>query len=324
MIDSEDSTMSIRGQCELIDLPRSNYYYQPIGWSPEELELIKIIDEIYTEHPYYGTRRMSKVLEARGYDLGRKGVRRYYEVLGLCAVYPKINLSKRNQAHTVYPYLLRGLKISHPNQVWSMDITYIRLNHGFVYLAAVIDWYSRCILSWRVSTTLDSDFCVEALEEALGRYSKPEIFNTDQGVQFTSKGFIDVLKGQGIRISMDGKGRALDNVFIERFWRSLKQEKIYRMELQTVKEAKTAIAQYMEFYNTVRMHQSLEYQTPASVYFKAVDAKNPVDIWTSPSDQSAPFGTYGQGMDNASVTHTLTTLADFSPTYPQVQQAILT
>lgn len=323
MIDFEGSTMSIRSQCELIDLPRSNYYYQPVGWSPEELKLMKIIDEVYTEHPYYGTRRMSKVLEGLGYDLGRKGVRRYYEILGLCAVYPKINLSKRNQAHKVYPYLLRGLKVSHPNQVWSMDITYIRLNHGFVYLAAVIDWYSRCILSWRVSTTLDSDFCVEALQEALGRYSKPEIFNTDQGVQFTSKGFIDVLQGQGIRISMDSKGRALDNVFIERFWRSLKQEKIYRMELQTVKEAKTAIAQYMEFYNTVRMHQSLDYQTPASVYFQAVGAK-PVDMWTSPTEQSAPFGTCGQGMDNASVTHTLTTLASFSPTYPQVQQAILT
>lgn len=300
MIDVESGTLSIRSQCELIDLPRSNYYYEPSGWSQEELGLMKIIDEIYTEHPYYGTRRMSKVLESLGYSLGRKGVRNYYEVLGLCAVYPKKNLSKRKQAHKVYPYLLRGLKVSQPNQVWSMDLTYIRLNHGFVYLAAVIDWYSRCILSWRVSTTLDSDFCVEALQDALGRYNEPEIFNTDQGVQFTSKGFIDVLQGQEIRISMDGKGRALDNVFIERFWRSLKQEKIYRMELETVKEAKTAIAQYMEFYNTVRMHQSLDYLTPASVYFQAFNAKKPVDMWTNPSDPSAPFGTCGQGVDKAS------------------------
>jgi len=266
MIDQEDTTLSIRTQCNLIELPRSNYYYQPKGWSPEELKLLRMIDEIYTEHPYYGTRRMSKVLQALGHEVGRKGVRYYYATLGLCAVYPKINLSKRHHAHKVYPYLLRGLKVNRVNQVWSTDITYIRLNHGFVYLAAVIDWHSRCILSWRVSTTLDNDFCVEALEEALNHYGQPEIFNTDQGVQFTSKDFIEVLQGRGIKISMDGKGRALDNVFIERFWRSLKQEKVYRMELQSVKEAKAAIAEYMLFYNTVRMHQSLDYKTPESVY----------------------------------------------------------
>src|SRR6202453_3340679 len=259
MIDQEDTTLSIRTQCNLIELPRSNYYYQPKGWSPLELELMRVIDEVYTQHPYYGTRRMSKVLEAKGYDVGRKGERYYYGVLGLCAIYPKINLSKRNQAHKVYPYLLRGLKVDRVNQVWSTDITYIRLNQGFVYLAAVIDWHSRCILSWRVSTTLDSDFCVEALQDALEQHGQPEIFNTDQGVQFASTRFVDVLKGCGIKISMDGKGRALDNVFIERFWRSLKQEKIYRMELYTVKDAKTAISEYMLFYNTQRMHQSLDY-----------------------------------------------------------------
>lgn len=268
MVNQEDKTLSIREQCKLIELPRANYYYQPKGWSIEELEIMRIIDEIYTEHPYYGTRRMSKALEVLGYEVGRKGVRSYYGVLGLCAIYPKINLSKRNHAHKVYPYLLRGLKVDRVNQAWSTDITYIRLNQGFIYLAAVIDWHSRCILSWRVSTSLESDFCVEALKEALDRYGQPEIFNTDQGVQFTSKDFVGVLQGRGIKISMDGKGRALDNVFIERFWRSLKQEKIYRLELESVKDAKRAIAQYMLFYNTQRMHQSLDYATPESVYLK--------------------------------------------------------
>lgn len=316
-----DEDMSIRQQCTLIELPRADYYYQAKGWSSLDLEVMRHIDEIYTTHPYYGARRMAKSLELVGLNIGRKGVRHYYQVMGICAVYPKINLSKRNQAHKVYPYLLRGLKITRANQVWSMDITYIRLNHGFVYLAAVIDWHSRYVLSWRVSTSLESDFCIEALQEALQLYGKPEIFNTDQGVQFTSQGFVDVLKGQGIKISMDGKGRALDNVFIERFWRSLKQEKIYRIELQTVKEAKTAINEYMEFYNTQRMHQSLAYQAPALVYYQSIEAQTkPVDMWTSPSDLSAPVGTCGQGMDSASATHTLPTFADLSPTYPQAQQ----
>jgi len=288
MIDREDGLLSIREQCELIGLERSNYYYQPKGWSAEELEVMRVIDEVYTEHPYYGMRRMSEALKALGYDVGRKGVRSYYAVLGLCAIYPKINLSKRNHAHKVYPYLLRGLKVSRVNQVWSTDITYIRLNQGFVYLAAVIDWHSRCILSWRVSTSLESDFCVEALQEALERYGQPEIFNTDQGVQFTSAGFIEVLQGRGIKISMDGKGRALDNIFIERFWRSLKQEKIYRMELNTVKDAKTAIADYMHFYNTQRMHQSLNYQTPQSVYLSAKNCgyvHNSEEFYTYPQQQ---------------------------------------
>jgi putative transposase len=288
MIDREDGLLSIEEQCDLLGLKRSTYYYQPKGWSPEDLEVMRVIDEIYTEHPYYGMRRMSQALKAVGYDVGRKGVRSYYATLGLCAIYPKLNLSKRNHAHKVYPYLLRGLKVSRVNQVWSTDITYIRLNQGFVYLAAVIDWYSRCILSWRISTTLESDFCVEALQEALGRYGQPEIFNTDQGVQFTSASFIDVLQGRGIKISMDGKGRALDNIFIERFWRSLKQEKIYRMELNTVRDAKTAIAEYMHFYNTQRVHQSLNYQTPQSVYLSGKNCgyvHNSNEFYTSPQQQ---------------------------------------
>lgn len=268
MIDVNDQMLSISSQCRLLAINRASYYYKPKGISTKDLEIMNIIDETYTAHPYYGTRRMSKYLESKGYNIGRKGLRRYYRIMGLEAVYPKKNLSKRNQAHKVYPYLLRNLEITETNQVWSADITYIRLNQGFVYLVAIIDWYSRYILSWQVSISLESEFCVSALDDAIEKYGKPKIFNTDQGVQFTSEKFTTVLMHNSIEISMDGKGRALDNVFIERFWRSLKQEKIYMIILNTVKEAKNAISDYMKFYNTERMHQSLEYFTPESVYLK--------------------------------------------------------
>lgn len=211
---------------------------------------------------------MQHVLQLDGYDIGRKKIRHYYQILGLQAIYPKINRSKRDHAHKVYPYLLKDRVIDKANQVWSCDITYIRLRQGFVYLVAIIDWYSRYILSWRLSISLDNDFCCEVLREALEKYGSPQIFNTDQGVQFTSHNFINSLKDKAIAISMDGKGRSLDNIFIERFWRSLKQEKIYRIELTSVKEAKDAISQYIHFYNCQRLHQSLEYQTPASIYFE--------------------------------------------------------
>lgn len=274
MINSQDSCYSITEQCSLLSVNRSSYYYQPKGLSAEDLEIMNVIDETYTAHPYYGSRRMSKYLQAKGYDVGRKALRRYYGIMGLAAVYPKMNLSKRNQAHKVYPYLLEGLEITRPNHVWSTDITYIRMFQGFVYLVAIIDWYSRYILSWQVSISLEGEFCVAALEEAMEKYGKPEIFNADQGVQFTSENFTSTLKQAGIQISMDGKGRALDNIFIERFWRSLKQEKIYLIILNTVQEAKNAINSYMSFYNTERMHQSLEYFTPETVYFKTKILKN--------------------------------------------------
>ena len=249
-----------------MNLSRSNLYYKPKPISDEELKVINLIDEIYTAHPYYGTRRMVKELEDHGVYIGRQQVRSYYKILGLEAVYPKINLSKRNHEHKVYPYLLRHLPITRANQVWSADVTYIRLKHGFVYLVAIIDWYRRCILSWRLSTTLHPDFCVEALQEALDKYPHPDIFNTDQGSQFTSQSFIGLLTKHKVSISMDGRGRALDNVFIERFWRSLKQEKIYLIELNSVYDAKMAIHEYMAFYNFKRKHQSLNYKTPYSVY----------------------------------------------------------
>ena len=273
LIDMNHTELNIKKQCELLGLNRSSYYASPVGLHPNDQKILNRMDEIFTEHPYYGNRRMMQVLRAEGIMIGRKRVRRYYQILGIEAIYPKMNLSKRNQAHKVYPYLLRGLEIIKPNQVWSIDITYIRLKQGFVYLCAVIDWHSRYVLSWRISISLHAEFCVEALQEALTKYGCPEIFNTDQGVQFTSEEFIKVLQERNIAISMDGKGRALDNVFIERFWRSLKQEKIYRIDLISVKEAKDAISEYMEFYNNDRLHQSLEYETPRSVHFAEVKKK---------------------------------------------------
>jgi putative transposase len=292
MID-DTNQLSIKRQCALLGLNRSSYYTCTSGLKPYEQEILNRMDEIFTEHPYYGNRRMMHVLRAEGFIIGRKRIRRYYQLLGIEAIYPKMNLSKRNQAHKVYPYLLRGLAITAPNQVWSMDITYVRLKQGFVYLCAVIDWHSRYVLSWRLSITLQSDFCIEALQAAIATYGKPDIFNTDQGVQFTSNNFLQVLQEYGILISMDGKGRALDNVFIERFWRSLKQEKIYRIDLISVQEAKEAIAEYMEFYNHHRLHQSLDYQTPAKVHFEGS---------TGPMDMMDKFGNL--------------------PTYPQAQQQL--
>ena len=258
--------LSIRRQCELIGLSRSNLYYKPKPISESELKVLKLVDEIYTSHPYFGTRRMLAELEDHDISIGRQKIRKYYRLLGLEAVYPKVNLSKRNHEHKVYPYLLRYLPIARVNQVWSADVTFIRLKHGFVYLVAIIDWYSRQILSWKLSTILTADFCVEALKEALANYPKPEIFNTDQGSSFTAQTFIDVLRQNYISISMDGRGRALDNVFIERFWRSLKQEKIYLLELNSVADAKTAITEYMDFYNYRRKHQSLNYKAPHQIY----------------------------------------------------------
>lgn len=262
-----DIKISIGRQCELLNISRSGLYYKPMPISEEQLKVLKLIDEIYTSHPYYGTRRMLKELSDHGITIGRAQTRTYYKTLGLEAIYPKANLSKRNYEHKIYPYLLRNMGITKVNQVWSADVTFIRLTHGFVYLVAIIDWYSRRILSWKLSTTITADFCVEALQEALAKYPVPDIFNTDQGSTFTAQSFIEVLLANKISISMDGRGRALDNVFIERFWRSLKQEKIYLLELNSVHDAKIAIDEYMKFYNFTRKHQSLDYKTPNNIYY---------------------------------------------------------
>jgi len=249
----------------LLGISRSTVYYQP-RVNQEDLVLMRLIDEIYTEHPFYGARRIRQLLQERGRHIGRHRVRRLMRIMGLEAAYPKPNLSKPHPGHVIYPYLLRNIVIERPNQVWSADITYIRVNQGWVYLTAVMDWHSRYVLAWELSTTLDSGFCLAALNNAL-RQGTPEIFNTDQGRQFTAKDFTDVLKERTIRISMDGRGRALDNVFVERLWRSLKYEEVYLHEYSSVAEARQAIARYFEFYNRRRPHQSLEYRTPASVYF---------------------------------------------------------
>ena len=266
LIDYEHE-ISLTRQCELLSISRSCLYYKPRPLTDEQLNVLTIIDKIYTSHPYFGTRRMIKELKDHGIEIGRSQTRSYYKILGLEAVYPKINLSKRNYENKIYPYLLRNMRINKVNQVWSADITYIRLEHGFVYLVAIIDWYSRRILSWRLSNTITADFCVEALHEALDKYPAPDVFNTDQGSTFTSQDFIEVLVANKISISMDGRGRALDNVFIERFWRSLKQEKIYLIELNSIHDAKIAINEYMEFYNFRRKHQALNYDTPNNFYY---------------------------------------------------------
>lgn len=257
--------ISKRRQCELLELNRSTAYYEPEPISEADLRLMHRTDEMFTECPFFGSRRLMEHLNVEGFDVGRDKVRSIMGMLGLEAIYPKKNTSIRNQMHRVYPYLLKGMEITRPNQVWSADITYIRLSHGFVYLVAVIDWYSRYVLSWKLSNTLDSDFCVEALREAL-RQGKPDIFNTDQGCQFTSEAFTGPLLKNDIQISMDGKGRALDNVFVERLWRSVKYENIYLNGYSSIPEVGDGLAAYFNFYNHKRLHQSLRYRTPASVY----------------------------------------------------------
>lgn len=256
-------------QCELLDLPRSTFYHVPKPVSEADLELMKLIDRCHTEPPFYGSRRIVDWLSDEAFTVNRKRVQRLMRTMGIVAVYPKRNLSLANQVHRVYPYLLRNLAIDRPNQVWATDITYIPMARGFVYLVAVMDWHSRKVLSWRLSNTMDNHFCVEALEEAIAKYGAPDIFNTDQGSQFTSEEFTSVLKRHDIQISMDGKGRWLDNVFIERLWRSVKYEEVYLKAYDSVANAKRSLNRYFTFYNKRRRHQSLDRQTPNGVYYKA-------------------------------------------------------
>jgi putative transposase len=262
-----DATISMRRQCELVGVCRSSVYYEPAETSREQLSLMRRIDELHLKFPFYGSRMMAQTLKAEGRDdVNRKRVRRLMQLMDLESVAPKPNTSRANKEHPVYPYLLRNLAVSRVNQVWATDITYIPLAHGFVYLVAIIDWYSRRVLSWRLSNTLETSFCVEALQEALARFSAPDIFNTDQGAQFTSADFTKVLRDRGIKISMDGKGRCIDNVFVERLWRSLKYEEVYLYAYANMVEARAGIARYFGFFNHQRPHQSLGYQTPDAFY----------------------------------------------------------
>ena len=265
MVDSKHS-ISLTRQCSLLTIGRTSIYYRP-QISESKLELLRQVDELYTEDPTRGTRRICAALRRRGVEIGRGKARKLMKLLGIAAIYCKLNLSKAAPGHKLYPYLLRNVPITRVNQVWSTDITYIRLRHGFVYLCAVIDWYSRYVLSWRLSTTLDAAFCVEALQEAIGKYGKPEVFNTDQGCQFTSEDFTRVLESNGIAISMDGKGRALDNVFVERLWRTVKYEDIYLKDYGTVPDCRAGLETFFDRYNNRREHQSLEYRFPSEVYF---------------------------------------------------------
>lgn len=266
MIEREECEgLSVRDQCGILELCRSSLYYEPIPVSHEDKVVMDLIDEIYTDKPFYGARKISLKLKELSVPVGRYRAGSLMRLMGLEAVFPKRNTSKPHPDHPVYPYLLRGVQITHCNQVWSMDITYIKLKKGFVYLAAVIDWKSRYVLSYRLSNTLTPDFCVEALEEAL-EYGTPEIFNTDQGSQFTSDEFIRALKKNGIQISMDGRGRAADNIFVERLWRSVKYENVYLKGYETIPDAEDGLKEYFNFYNTERHHQSLGYKTPWLVY----------------------------------------------------------
>ena len=254
-------------RCELLDVARSTAYYCPEPVSEEDLALMRLIDEIHLRLPFYGSRRIRDELEDCGHTVNRKRIQRLMRQMGLRALYPRQRTSQPGKGHKIYPYLLRDLSIEHANHVWATDICYIPMAKGFMYLVAIMDWHSRRVLSWRVSNTLDTDFCIEALEEALQRFGAPEIFNTDQGTQFTSEAFTGVLKSHDIDISMDGKGRWVDNVFVERLWRSVKYEDVYLHAYETPTELRAGLARYFTFYNTRRRHSALDRRTPDAVYF---------------------------------------------------------
>lgn len=264
-------SLPLMRQCELTGVARSTVYAPRRAPQPDEQELILLglIDAEYTRHPFYGSRKMVRYLQNLGHIINRKRVQRLMGILCLAGMAPGPNTSRPHPQHKIYPYLLRGLSIDRPNQVWSTDITYIRLLRGFVYLVAIIDWYSRKVLSWRLSNTMDSRFCVDCLEQALQTYGVPDIFNTDQGSQFTSDDFTGVLNARGIAISMDGRGRASDNIFVERLWRSVKHEDVYLKGYATMTDLMLGLTAYFTFYNTTRMHQSLGYLTPGEVYLTA-------------------------------------------------------
>lgn len=299
-MDRQHSTLSVVRQCTLLGISRSSVYYQPVQASQENLVLMKLIDQQYLERPFYGSRRMAAWLRGQGYGINRKRVRRLMSIMGLRAIYRRPRTSQPATGHKVYPYLLSGMKIDRPNQVWTADITYIPMARGFLYLVAIMDWYSRYVLSWRLSNTLEVNFCIEALEEAL-RKGQPEIFNTDQGAQFTSEAFTGILEKHGIRVSMDGKGRYADNLFIERLWRSLKYEEVYLRAYAGGTEARSGIGGYFGFYNGERPHQTLGYRIPAEVFLESKEAASPEDLvesrQTSPSAE--PIGTTGPALNSA-------------------------
>jgi len=266
MVETSHPGLSITRQCGLLGLRRSTYYYRPKGESAFNLALMRLIDEIFLEAPFFGSRQMTRHLVNCGHAVGRRQVRRLMQKMGLQAVFCKPKTSQPHPAHAVYPYLLRNVSVAGPDQVWCANITYIPMKRGYLYLVAVMDWHSRAVLSWRLSNTLDADFCVAALDDALNRYGAPQIFNTDQGAQFTSHAFTRTLREAGVRISMDGKGRWMDNVFIERLWRSLKWECVYLREFETGSQARKALSDWFHFYNWRRPHSTFDGQRPMDIY----------------------------------------------------------
>jgi putative transposase len=266
MIWRDHPDLSLSRQCRLLSISRSTFYYAPKGESPENLALMRRIDELFLKYPFYGSRQMARQLRREGIEVGRHRVRRLMRLMGLEAIYQAPRTSMPHPAHRIYPYLLKGFAIDRPNQVWCADITYIPVQRGFLYLVAIMDWATRHVLSWRLSNTMDAGFCVEALQEALARYGRPEIFNTDQGSQFTSLDFTGVLKDADVAISMDGRGRCMDNIFIERLWRSLKYEAVYLHDLTDGFRAERVIGDWIDFYNTERPHSALAGHTPTEAY----------------------------------------------------------
>ena len=266
LVDPAEPAVSIVAQCQLLKVARSTLYYRPVPIGAEELALMRRIDELHLAYPFYGSRRLAAALRRDGWSVNRKRVKRLMQMMALETIYQKPSTSQPHPDHKVYPYLLRGLAIDRANQVWCADITYIPMAKGFVYLVAVMDWFSRRVLAWRVSISMDTSFCVAALQEALERYEQPGIFNTDQGAHFTSMEFLAELEARGVRVSMDGKGWYLDNIFIERLWRSLKYEEVFIKAYGSVAEARRSIGDWLAFYNDVRVHQALNYRTPRDVF----------------------------------------------------------
>jgi putative transposase len=267
LIEAGHPQLSVRRQCELLGLSRSSLYYEPAAESAENLRLMRLLDREYTAHPFLGSRRLTKWLIEQGEEVNRKRIQRLMRLMGLEAIYPKPKLSAAGRGHRIYPYLLRNVNIQRVDHVWSTDITYVPLASGFMYLAAVIDWFSRYVLAWRLSNTLDGSFCLDMLEEALSR-GRPEVFNTDQGVQFTASAWTGRLESAGVAVSMDGKGRCLDNIFVERLWRTVKYEEVYLHRYEVVPQLASGLERYFEYYNEGRLHQSLDYRTPATVYWE--------------------------------------------------------
>lgn len=294
MLDRRDGRVSLARQCRLVGISRSSVYYRPKALDGATLELMRLIDGQFLRTPFYGSRKMTAWLREHGYAVGRERVRRLMRLLGLEAIYQKPRTSTPHPEHKIYPYLLRDLAITRPNQVWCADVSYIPMARGFLYLVAIMDWFSRYVLSWRLSVSLHADFCVDALEAALARHGKPLIFNTDQGSQFTSEAFTDVLRDARIDISMDGKGRCMDNIFIERLWRSLKYEEVYLKAYATVAEAKAGIGSWIGFYNDERLHQALGYRTPAEIHAGTVGAEDMALRLRQSLDNATALPTYPQ------------------------------